>query len=210
MNSTKLVVAAILGAGAMGLTGALAFAGSASPTRILPVAQTGTPSQSAIIAAVQNAKPDMSLPAIVATVNGQPIGRKELAAAEEVLGNGTVTNPDGRSIEEAALNMLIDTTVADQAARAQGLDPTESEAKAQLQVLLTGGSPLANALSGSGIDPSGYANPKMVGLYQLAAGRAALERKVTSKLPQSQWATAWANYVTGLVSHATIVKYGGL
>jgi len=112
--------------------------------------------------------------------------------------------------EDAALTVLIDTVVADQAAKGEGLDPTASEATAYLQSMLSSSGSLSGVLSGAGINPNSYVTPETVSLYRLAAGRAALEGEVTSGLPASERAAAWSNYVTGLVNSATIVKYGGL
>lgn len=192
---------------ATGASLALASSGIIQVTVSRPSPET---SQAAVFGSVRAATPDPNLPDVVATVNGQDITRLELAQAEEILNNGDVTDPYSRSTEEAALKVLVETTVADQAAQAQGLDPSLAQAKAELEQQIAIGSPLRRVLVQAGVDPNDYVTAKTVKLYQLAAGRAALEEKVTAGVPISERSSVWSAYVNQLVNSASIVRFGGL
>lgn len=203
-RTTLIVVCTALFALALGAVVILPSASASPPVASAP--EVGV----ANLAEVRGAAQDPSLPDVVATVNGQAITKIELAQAEEILGNGHVPNLRDRTTEEAALNVLIDTTVADQSAANQGLDPSASEARSALADLLAAGHPLYNLLRSGGIDPATYVNALTVHLYQLAAGRNALFAKVTSGVEGAQKGAVWASYVNSLVDNATITKYGGL
>lgn len=204
MSSRKALIGA--GAGAIALViGATLMSTASSTTAQVTV---GRHPEAVSLQKVRSAVPDPSLPAGVAKVNGQPITKIELAQVEEIIGNGHVTNPYSKTTEEAALNALIDTTVADQVAEAQGLDPRASEAQAALKDLLRSGKPLSTAIAGAGLDANTY--QVTIRLYQLAAGRHALMIRVTSRVPEAQKGAAWASYVNSLVQQASVIKYGGL